>query len=250
MQLPSFAARRRALRACDRCGSALMVLCSTAYGLIANAPGRYESTAAAAPIRSWPISAPSRAMSVDSRSGVGWARANSVCWSTRPGVGSIATVTALDRRGRRMRFEIEQRQRPQRPDVAHRRRQLEPPRMDLAALGGRTEPQHARAARRRRDRGARAASTAARAGESGRTTATRAPRSATRARAWRRSAPRAARGRAAACLLRARSPATPAAPRPSRAARSAGGSAASSPSVLMPQCLTAEIAELAEPLWF
>ena len=39
---------------------------------------------------------------------------------------------AIDRRGRRMGLQIEQRQRAQRAHVAHRRRQLEPPRVDLA----------------------------------------------------------------------------------------------------------------------
>ena len=66
---------------------------SVANGVIANAPGRNESTVAGAPKRSDPISAPSRATSVESCSGVGCARVNSRCCSTRPGVGSMTMVT-------------------------------------------------------------------------------------------------------------------------------------------------------------
>ena len=48
---------------------------------------------AGAPMRSCPISAPRRASSVESCSGVGCARVNSVCCRTRPGVGSMTIVT-------------------------------------------------------------------------------------------------------------------------------------------------------------
>ena len=44
-------------------------------------------------MRSCPITAPSRASSVESCSGVSCGRANSVCWTTRPGVGSTTMVT-------------------------------------------------------------------------------------------------------------------------------------------------------------
>ena len=47
----------------------------------------------ARPMRSCPITAPSRASSVESCSGVGCGRANSVCCTTRPGVGSMTMVT-------------------------------------------------------------------------------------------------------------------------------------------------------------
>ena len=41
---------------------------------------------------------------------------------------------AIDGGGRRMRFEIEQRQRAERPHVADRRRQIEPPHVTLAGF--------------------------------------------------------------------------------------------------------------------
>ena len=158
-------------------------------------------------------------MSVESRSGVGWARANSVCWSTRPGVGSITTVTdsigAAGGCDSRSSSASVRSVRTSRIGVgsSSRRAWISP-----RSAGGPSRSRTCSTARR--DRGARAASTAARAAESGRTTATRPSRSATRDRAWRRSARRAARERADACLLRARSPATP--PRLGRAARKIG----------------------------
>ncbi len=126
---------------------------------------------------------------------------------------------ALDRRGRRMRLEIEQRQRPQRPHVAHRRRQFEPPRMDLAALSGWSQPQphvqHGDAAiapfEARRQRLEQPC-------QDERQRLERLDRPLELERAPR-SAPRAGPGRAAACPRRGRSPATPA--RPVRAARRA-----------------------------
>ena len=53
---------------------------------------------------------------------------------------------AIDAGARRMRFEIEQRQRAQRSHVAHRRRQLEPPRADLARHQPQQDVQHRGAA--------------------------------------------------------------------------------------------------------
>jgi hypothetical protein len=64
-----------------------------ANAFIANAPGCHESTAAGAPQRSSPISAVSRAISVESCSGDGSGRVSSENWSTRAGVGSTATTT-------------------------------------------------------------------------------------------------------------------------------------------------------------
>ncbi len=83
--------------------------------------------AAGEPQRPSPISAVSRAISVDSCSGDGSGRVSSENWTTRPGVGSTATTTRSMAAAGRMRFEIEQRQRAQRPRVAHRRRQLQRP---------------------------------------------------------------------------------------------------------------------------
>ena len=134
------------------CGLCVRRACSVANGVIANAPGRYESTVAGAPMRSCPISAPSRASSVESCSGVGCARVNSVCCSTRPGVGSMTMVTRSIGGGRRMRFEIEQRERPQRPHVAHRRRQLQPPRVHVSRVTSRSTTCSTAAPRSRRSR--------------------------------------------------------------------------------------------------
>ncbi|PYR25995.1 MAG: hypothetical protein DMF98_10405 [Acidobacteria bacterium] len=52
----------------------------------------------------------------------------------------------IDGAARRMRFEIQQRQRPERPHIAHRRRQLEPPRVRLARNEPQDDVQHRRAA--------------------------------------------------------------------------------------------------------
>ena len=171
-----------------------------------------------------------RAISVEICSGDGSGRVSSENWTMRAGRGIDGDDHAIDGRGGRMRFEIEQRQRAQRARVAHRRRQLQRP-----LVHGRASPgAAARAARRRRDRAARGAPRAAPAAGRARTTAARAPRSATRDRAPARSAPpappaRSGRGsspRASRCHAHASCP--------SRAATSSGGSAANSPSVRSP----------------
>ncbi len=64
-----------------------------ANAFIANAPGCHESTSAGDPQRPSPISAVSRAISVEICSGDGSGRVSSENWSTRAGVGSTATTT-------------------------------------------------------------------------------------------------------------------------------------------------------------
>ena len=129
------------------------------------------------------MSAPSRAISVASFS-VGSARANNPNCRTRPSVTSTTDRHAIDRRRRRMRFEIEQRERAQHPRIAHGRRQLH------RALV------HVRASRassldmQRHDAAivaVRDARTTARTTARARTTTARARRSATRDRATPRT---------------------------------------------------------------
>ena len=63
---------------------------------------------------------------------VGNARANNPNCSTRPSVTSTRTVTRSIAAGRRVRFEIEQRERAQHARVAHGRRQLDHPLVQIA----------------------------------------------------------------------------------------------------------------------
>jgi hypothetical protein len=53
---------------------------------------------------------------------------------------------AIDGGRRRMRFEIEQHERPERPHVTHRRRQLQSPRVDLAGDEAQLDVQDSHAA--------------------------------------------------------------------------------------------------------
>ena len=99
---------------------------------IANAPGLHESTSAGEPQRVSPISACSRAISVEICSGDGSGRVSSENCTTRAGVGIDGHDDAIDGAGGGMRFEIEQRQRAQRARIAHRRRQLQRPLVHVA----------------------------------------------------------------------------------------------------------------------
>ncbi len=111
-------------RDCGRSSPGETFASTGANGVIANAPGAHESTSAGDPQRVSPINACSRAMSVEICSGDGSGRVISENWTMRAGVGSTATTTRSMGAGGRMRFEIEQRQRAQRPCVADRCRQL------------------------------------------------------------------------------------------------------------------------------
>ena len=181
-------------------------------------------------IRSCPITAPRRASSVDSCSGVGWARVNSVCCSTRPGVGSMTIVTrsiaaAGGRASRSSSASVRSARTSRSGDGSCRRRtsisRVTSPSSHVQHRGAAVAPLELR--RERLEETA-----------SGRTTAARALRSATRDRATTRTAPPASVGmngrtsspRAIACHRSAGCP--------RRDARSAGGSAAISPNVLIP----------------
>ena len=101
-------------------------------------------------MRSCPISAPSRASSVDSCSGVGSARVKSVCCTTRPGVGSMTMVTrsiaaaaGCDSRSSSASVRSV-------AHVADRRRQFEPARVRLPRRRGRSRTCSTAAPRSRR----------------------------------------------------------------------------------------------------
>ena len=90
-------------------------------------------------------------MSVEICSGDGSGRVSSENWTMRAGRRIDGDDDAIDGAGGRMRFEIEQRQRPQRPRIAHRRRQLQRPFVHHARLAcgldeEETHVQHGRAA--------------------------------------------------------------------------------------------------------
>ncbi|PYR41934.1 MAG: hypothetical protein DMF93_07205 [Acidobacteria bacterium] len=224
---------------------------STANGAIANAPGRYESTLAGAPKRSGPISAPRRATSVDSRSGVGTARANSVCCSTRPGVGSITIVTrsmpAPGGCASRSRSASVRSVRTSRIGVGSSSRRAQtsrPPSPDGSRVTSRSSTCSTAAPRSRRssrvDNGSSSRVSTNDSGSSSSIGHSRSSVASNRSSASVGTSGRTSSPRAIACHASARFPI--------RAARSAGGSAASSPSVLMPHCLNAATAARADLL--
>ena len=87
----------RGVRGCGRCarclGAAGALGAASANGVISNAPGFHESTSCGEPTWLSPISAVSRASRVETCSGEGCARSNSVHCVTRAGVGSMSTRT-------------------------------------------------------------------------------------------------------------------------------------------------------------
>ena len=96
---------------------------------MAHPSGRWVSSSTGEPQRVSPTSAPRRAISVASVSGDGTARSSSEYWTMRAGRGIDLDRHHVDRRGRGMGFQIEQQQRAQDARIAHRRRQLQQPRV-------------------------------------------------------------------------------------------------------------------------